>query len=206
MAVDGRLLGSWLDENGISLVKQDPDTGDSLWYLTGPAANYSMPDAETLLYPTNQGRMYKRLDSTSNQTIIGHWRHEIDPAISDDVGEEMIFRKDGFYVDFWDGESLFYSGSYSRIHDSAGMHLSIIEYRIHLQTQGNSYMLEAVWDFSQEGTFAFGITTAGKKSVTFYPFDGAARWRLTEYAGQPVAEAATVGAVRRDAIRKRRGG
>ena len=206
MAVDGRLLGSWLDENGINIIKQDPDTDGGLWYLTGAAARYSMPDAETLLYPPGPVRIYKRLDCTANQTIIGHWRHDQDPAIEGDLGEEIIFRKDGFYVDFWDGESLFYNGSYSSSHDSAGMRLGVIEYRLRLQTQGNSYRLDAVWDFTQQGTFAFGVDTSGKKCVAFTPSDGSPPWTLTEPDGQLITGPATVGAVRRDAIRKRRGG
>jgi hypothetical protein len=207
MGLDTRLLGSWLDENGIHLIKQDPDTNDGLWYLTGPAAGYSMPDAETLLYPLHDSRLYKRADSTANQTIVGHWRHDKDPAIADDAGEEVIFRKDGLYVDFWDGESLFYNGSYTDIDKPSGKQLSIIEYRARLETESNSYVLAAVWDFTQEGTFVFGVDSSGSKVVRLTPSDGTPSWGLVDYAGQQrLPDPATAGVVRRDAIRKRRAG
>ena len=204
MALDQRLIGFWADPNGINVIKEDPDTGDGRWYLTGPAARYAMPDSRTLVYPASPARVYRRVDDTSNQTIVGHWRHDADRAVDDDVGEEVIFRADGSYVDFWDGESLFYDGSYTSSQDPAGMHLAVVEYRLQLRTQGGSYRLEAVWDFSQDGTFALGIDTAGRKAVTFSPSDGSRSWSLIELAGQPVTEPATIGAVRRDAIRKRR--
>ena len=204
MPLDQRLIGSWIDESGISVIKLDPDTGDGRWYVTGPAAQYSMPDAQTLLYPLSPRRIYKRIDYTGNETIIGHWRHDPDPATEDDIGEDIIFRPDGVYVDFWDGESIFYDGSYTSSQDAAGTYLSIVEYRLQLQTQGNAYSLKAVWDFAQDGTFSFGTDPSGKKTVTFSPSDGSQSWMLTELAAKAVNEPTTIGAVRRDAIRKRR--
>jgi len=55
-------------ENGVHLIKQDHDTGNGRWFLTGPAASYSMPDAGTLVYPVHDNRIYKRIDITANDT------------------------------------------------------------------------------------------------------------------------------------------
>jgi hypothetical protein len=204
MPLDQRLIGSWVDENGINLIKQDPETSDGRWYLTGAAASYSMPDSQTLLYPRNPTRVYARIDCTANRTLVGHWRHDADPAIDGDVGEDIIFRPDGRYVDFWDGESIFYDGWYAERQDASGTWLGITEYRLHLQTDGDSYRLQAVWDFSQEGTLAFAVDEAGRTTVAFRPAGGKT-WALTRLAGQCVPATTTIGAVRRDAIRKRRG-
>lgn len=169
--MDPRLIGNWTSNGALSVIKSDPDSADGLWYLSGQS-DYEMPNSKTLVYPIGTRWTYRRLDSSANQTIVGHWRHDKDPAVEDDLGEEFIFRSDGLYAEFWDGDEFFCNGTYSTTEDASGKHLRTAELRIHLQTTQNQYATRTVRDSVQAGTFAFGVDAAGTETVAFTPSDG----------------------------------
>ncbi len=171
MPFDSRFIGFWIGINGLSQVAQDPQSGDGFWYLGGPnPTDYVLPDPDTLAYPIGR-RLWKRVESTSSGTIVGHWRHDADPQDPTDQGEEMIFRADNTYIDFWDGENIFYNGTYSLTQDAAGLHIVISEYRARMQTYRSTYTTTSVDGTVQNGSFQFDVSPAGKDTVTLTSSD-----------------------------------
>jgi hypothetical protein len=167
MTVDSRFLGFWITDNGLAQIAQDPQSGDGFAYLGGdtPIA-YALPDSNTLAYPLGR-RLWRRVGSSSAATVVGHWRHDLDPAEPGDLGEDMIFRADGSYVDYWDGEGIYYNGTCVLTEDSSGLYITTSEYRLRLQSTLNTYTTTSVDGSIETGVFEFGVNAAGKETVTF---------------------------------------
>ena len=171
MAIDSRFIGFWVDVDGVTQIAQDPQSGDGFCYLCSQIpADYSLPDINTLSYPMGI-RLWGRVESNPSGTIIGHWRHDRDSNVIDDQGEEMIFRPDNTFIDFWDGGNIYSNGTYSITQDATGMHILTSEYRSRLQTNDSTFISTRFDGIVINGSFQFGVSDTGKDTVTLTPSD-----------------------------------
>lgn len=170
MSFDARFVGSWFGDQTFVNVVADAPSGDGRWYISSGMKPYSFPDADSLIcghYGDGAPFRWRRIGSASANPIIGHWRHEAEPArtADGDEGEDMILGVEGSFVSRLDGETIDHNGIFELSQDQNGFTIALFDDRARLQTSADIFALNVTGSGVLSGSFAFGVDPQSLKDI-----------------------------------------